>query len=75
MLKHGRSFFCLMAKLYFRELLNFKIVENMKIIQVTDKTTVDDFRKVPERIYTNDPNCIPSLQMLKKTWYNDMEMS
>ena len=36
----------------------------MQVIQVTDKRTVDEFHKVPERIYREDLNWIPSLQIM-----------
>ncbi|MCY1720492.1 GNAT family N-acetyltransferase [Prolixibacteraceae bacterium Z1-6] len=36
----------------------------MQIIQVTDKVTVDAFHKVPEKIYRNDCNWIPSLRIM-----------
>lgn len=36
----------------------------MHVIQVTDKLTVDEFHKLPARIYRNDPNWIPSLRMM-----------
>lgn len=36
----------------------------MEVIQVADKQTVDEFHKVPEAIYKNDPNWIPSLRIM-----------
>ena len=30
----------------------------MQVIQVTDKKTVNEFHRVPEKIYFNDPNWI-----------------
>ncbi|WP_346855247.1 hypothetical protein [uncultured Draconibacterium sp.] len=39
----------------------------MEVIPVTDKKTVDAFHKVPEKIYKNDSNWIPSLRMMIET--------
>lgn len=36
----------------------------MEVIQVTDKNTVDEFHKIPEKIYEDDPNWIPSLRVM-----------
>jgi hypothetical protein len=36
----------------------------MNLIPVTDRKTVDEFHKVPDLIYKNDPNYIPSLRVM-----------
>ncbi len=36
----------------------------MEIIQVTDKATVDEFHKLPYKIYKNDKNWVPPLRMM-----------
>ncbi len=36
----------------------------MQIVQVTEKKTINEFHKLPELIYINDPNWIPSLRIL-----------
>ncbi|MDX8341466.1 GNAT family N-acetyltransferase [Draconibacterium sp. IB214405] len=36
----------------------------MELIQVTGKYLIDDFHKVPEQIYKDDPNWIPQLRMM-----------
>ncbi len=42
----------------------------MEIIQVTDKKTVNQFHKVPLRIYKNDPNYTPMLRpMVENTFH------
>ncbi len=36
----------------------------MQVIQVTGKSMVDEFHKIPGRIYSNDPNYVPSLKIM-----------
>ncbi len=36
----------------------------MQVIQVVDKKTVDEFHKVPEKIYSGDSNYIPTLRIM-----------
>ncbi len=36
----------------------------MQVIQVTDKETVNEFHRVPDKIYANDSNYIPILRMM-----------
>jgi hypothetical protein len=45
----------------------------MHVIQVTDKKTVDEFHKIPEKIYKNDPNWIPSLRMMIEDTFNPVK--
>ena len=42
----------------------------MKVIQVTDKSTVNEFHLLPEKIYKNDPNWIPTLRNLIENTFN-----
>ncbi|WP_346858677.1 GNAT family N-acetyltransferase [uncultured Draconibacterium sp.] len=42
----------------------------MEVIPVTDKKTVDAFHKVPEKIYRNDSNWIPTLRMMIENTFN-----
>ncbi|MEZ5105306.1 MAG: GNAT family N-acetyltransferase [Draconibacterium sp.] len=42
----------------------------MKVIQVTDKSTVNEFHLLPEKIYKNDPNWIPTLRNLIEITFN-----
>lgn len=42
----------------------------MEVIQVTDKKTVNEFHLLPERLYLNDPNWIPSLRILLEKTFN-----
>ena len=45
----------------------------MQVIQVTDKNTVDEFHKIPGRIYKNDPNYIPSLRIMIENTFNPVK--
>ncbi len=36
----------------------------MQVIEVIDKKTIDEFHKIPEIIYKNDPNRIPQLRLM-----------
>jgi hypothetical protein len=45
----------------------------MQIIQVTDKKTVDEFHKIPEKIYKNDTNWIPALRMMVEDTFNPVK--
>lgn len=42
----------------------------MKVIQVIDKRTVNEFHKIPERIYKDDRNWIPSLRSMIEDTFN-----
>ncbi|MEN8117086.1 MAG: GNAT family N-acetyltransferase [Bacteroidota bacterium] len=42
----------------------------MQVIQVTNKNLVNEFHKLPEKIYKNDPNWIPSLRMMVEDTFN-----
>lgn len=42
----------------------------MQVIRVTDKQTLNEFHKLPESIYKNDPNWIPSLKMMVEDTFN-----
>jgi len=50
--------------------LNLKYRSVMQVIQVTDKQTVNEFHKLPEKIYKNDPNYIPYLRMMVEATFN-----
>ena len=45
----------------------------MQVIQVTDKKTVDEFHKIPEKIYKTDLNWIPSLRMMIEDTFNPLK--
>lgn len=47
----------------------------MQVIQVADKRTVNEFHKVPELVYQNDPNWIPSLRMMIEDTFNPKKNS
>lgn len=42
----------------------------MEIIQVTGPKLVNEFHKLPEKIYRNDPNYIPSLRIMIENTFN-----
>ncbi|MDB4584170.1 GNAT family N-acetyltransferase [Draconibacterium sp.] len=42
----------------------------MQVIQVNDKQTVNEFHKLPERIYKNDRNWIPALRTMIEDIFN-----
>lgn len=42
----------------------------MQIIQVTNRKLVDEFHRVPERIYKKDPNWIPPLRIMIENTFN-----
>lgn len=42
----------------------------MRVIQVTDNETVNEFHKLPEKIYKDDPNWIPSLRMMIESTFD-----
>jgi hypothetical protein len=42
----------------------------MEIIQVADKRTIEAFHQVPQKIYRNDPNWVPSLRKMVEDIFN-----
>ena len=42
----------------------------MQVIQVTNQKLVDEFHKLPEKLYKNDPNWIPPLRMMIENTFN-----
>ncbi len=42
----------------------------MEVVQVTDQKLVDEFHKLPEKIYHGDPNYIPSLKVMVENTFD-----